>query len=94
VGFEQVRVDGEAGLATEDSGFDDDLRWHLTQAHTDELENAYVCPGEQGLEPEAEELADEGEKDDDGNRRDDDSYDNESIHELFSGLFFLIYLFQ
>ena len=64
--FEQVRVDGKAGLAAEDSGFHNHLRRHLTQTHTDELENAHVRPGEQCLQPEAEELAYEGEQDDDG----------------------------
>jgi hypothetical protein len=80
VRFEQVRVDREACLATQNSGFDNHLRRHLTQAHTDELEDAHVRPGEQGLEPEAEELADEGEEDDDGNRRDNDSNDEEVFH--------------
>ena len=51
VGFEQVRVDREACLAAEDSGFNNHLRRHLTQAHTDKLENAHVCLGEQGLQP-------------------------------------------
>ncbi len=88
VGFEQVRIDREASLAAEDSGFHDDLRGHLTQAHTDELEDAHVCLGEQGLEPEAEELADKGEEDDDGNRRDNDSNDKECIHCLSPVLFF------
>jgi hypothetical protein len=92
VGFEQVRIDREAGLAAEDSGFNNHLRGHLTQTHTDELEDAHVCPGEQGLEPEAEELADKGEEDDDGNRRDDDSNDKECIHCLSPVLFFQILL--
>ena len=78
--FEQVRIDREACLAAEDSRFDDDLRRHFSKTHTDELENAHVCLGEQCLKPKAKEFADKGEDDDDDDGSNDYAYGKKSIH--------------
>ena len=86
--FEQVRIDRETSLTAQNARFDDNLRRHFTQAHTDELENAHVCLGEQGLKPQAEELADKGKDDDDDNGGNDDAYGKKCIHLFFSSLCF------
>ena len=93
MGFEQVCIDGKACLAAEDSSFHDDLRRHFTEAHTDELEDAHVCLGEQGLEPEAKELADKGENDDDDDGGNDNANGKKCIHLFFSKLCVFVLIF-
>ena len=84
VGFQLVGLERESGFRAGDEGHHDGAGIHAPPAHQHELDEGYVHPGQEGLEPQGH--GEEPEDDDESDDRDDDPDDGVHVYSFVTGL--------